>query len=50
MRRVIGKKETIGVGSMSLGIFYNQYYFSGSALTFSATSGRIAGADAAQAD
>ena len=38
------------VGSMSLGIFYNQYYFSGSALTFSATSGRIAGADAAQAD
>lgn len=38
------------VGSMSLGIFYNQYYFSGSALTFSATSGRIAGADAAQAE
>ena len=35
------------VGSMALGIYYNQYYFSGSALTFSATSGRLAGADAA---
>lgn len=36
------------VGSMSSGVFYNQYYFSGSALTFAATSGRLAGAYAAQ--
>lgn len=36
------------VGSMSIGIYYNQYYFSGSALTFSATSGRLAGTHAAR--
>jgi fumarate reductase flavoprotein subunit len=36
------------VGSMSNRQYYNQYYFSGSALTFSATAGRIAGAHAAR--
>lgn len=36
------------VGSMCYGVYYNQYYFSGSALTFAATSGRLAGAHAAQ--
>lgn len=36
------------VGSMCYGVFYNQYYFSGSALTFAAASGRLAGEHAAQ--
>ncbi|MDR1210769.1 MAG: FAD-binding protein, partial [Spirochaetaceae bacterium] len=36
------------VGSMSNRPYYNQYYFSGSALTFAATGGRIAGAHAAR--
>lgn len=35
------------VGSMCYGVFYNQYYFSGSALTFAAASGRLAGEHAA---
>ena len=36
------------VGSMCCSVYYNQYYFSGSALTFAATSGHLAGAHAAQ--
>ncbi len=35
------------VGAMSNKYYYNQLYFSGSALTFSSTDGRIAGAHAA---
>lgn len=36
------------VGSMSNGAFYNQYYFSGSALTFAATGGRLVGTSLAE--
>ena len=35
------------VEAMSNKYYYNQLYFSGSALTFSSTDGRIAGAHAA---
>jgi succinate dehydrogenase/fumarate reductase flavoprotein subunit len=34
-------------GSMSNGQYYNQYYFSGSSLTFASTSGRLTGKQAA---
>lgn len=36
-------------GAMTNGAYYNQYYFSGSQLTFGATSGKIAGEQAANA-
>jgi fumarate reductase flavoprotein subunit len=35
-------------GSVSNGQFYNQYYFSGSSLTFASTSGRLSGKQAAE--
>ncbi len=36
-------------GAMTNGVYYNQYYFSGTQLTFGATSGKIAGEQAANA-